>query len=230
MATRDSSPCTGETQQPMDRSQYILEYWLGPSWKSASRWDPLAKENSDKWFGKSDQVDSYIQQEFGHDVELLETTYKTSWNKLYNTHASIDECVAYIILGDQMCRNMYRGTPDMYRADTLTLPLSKHLLGHEEILKTMSLPLIFFTLLPLMHSENLEDQLECVRIFENLLEEAEKQHEEAVSFLTQVVSYAKSHADVVAAYGRFPHRNAILGRSNTPAEEKGFSEGTIPSF
>ena len=213
-----------------NRAERILEYWLGDSWKSASPWDPLSKENSQKWFGKSDEIDAHISQEFGHDVELLETTYKTSWNILYNTDASLDQCVAYIILGDQLCRNIFRGTREMYRADGLTLPLSKHLVEKGE-LHNMSLPLKFFTLLPLMHSEDLGDQEQCVALFEQLLKEAETNaHEEAQSFLTQVVSYAKSHADVIAVYGRFPHRNGILGRENTAEEEQGLTEGTIPSF
>ena len=212
------------------RADDILEYWLGDSWKSASRWDPLAKDNSQKWFGKSEDVDTHIRNEFGQDVELLESTYKTSWNRLYNKEASLDECVAYIILGDQFCRNMFRGTKDMYQADGFILPLSKHLVENKE-LNNMTLPLMFFTLLPLMHSEQLADQEQCLELFTELLKEAEAGgHEEAQSFLTQVVSYAKSHVDVVAAYGRFPHRNAILGRSNTAQEEQGFNEGTIPSF
>ena len=213
------------------RAEYILEFWLGESWKSASTWDPLSTtENSQKWFGKSEELDTTIRQEFGQDVDLLETTYKMSWNKMYNADASLEECLAYIILGDQMCRNMYRGSKDMYRADALTLPLSKHLVANGH-LRSMSLPMMFFTLLPLMHSEDVEDQKECVRVFQELLQEAQQDnHEAAESFLTQVVSYAKSHEDVVATYGRFPHRNGILGRSNTPEEEQGFAQGTIPSF
>lgn len=213
-----------------DRALYVLGYWLGESWKSASPWDPMATQNMQKWFGKSDDIDMYIRQEFSKDVDLLDTTYRTSWNRLYNQHASIEQCVAYIILGDQMCRNMHRGTPVMYQSDSLTLPLSKQLIASDDF-QTMPLALKFFTLLPLMHSEDINDQQKCVSIFEHLLEEAKNHgYEEAETFLTQVVAYAKSHLDVVARYGRFPHRNAILGRSNTPEEEEGLAQGTIPSF
>lgn len=76
---------------------------------------------------------------------------------------------------------------------------------------------------------------ECVKLYEGLLTEVEERRDSESSealqkAVAQSITYAQLHKKVIDNYGRFPHRNTVLGRSNTPEEDKGFSKGDIPSF
>lgn len=208
-------------------AEEILDFWFGDgtaSWRNASEWDPLT-QYIPLWMEKHDATDATIASKFGKHIDrVLDGTY-SHWS---DASAPFDHKMAYILLGDQFCRNVHRNSATMYQADPLVLPLAKRLL-HDKV----QMPLFqkFFVLLPLMHSESVEDQRECVAQFETLLDAAQKANEEAaVKFLTQTLGYAKLHRDIVEEYGRFPHRNAILGRENTAEEAKGLADGTIRSF
>lgn len=208
-------------------AEEILDFWFGAgtaSWRDASEWDPLTQYLS-LWMEKSDATDATIRSKFGKHIDrLLDGTY-SHWK---DASAPFDHKMAYILLGDQFCRNVHRNSAKMYEADPLVLPLAKRLV-HDKV--PMPLFQKFFALLPLMHSESVEDQRECVAQFETLLDAAQKANEEAaVAFLTNTITYAIAHCDIVEQYGRFPHRNAILGRENTPEEASGLAKGTIQSF
>lgn len=83
--------------------------------------------------------------------------------------------------------------------------------------------------LPFMHSERLEDQNTCVECLEELVKEVGEGSSE-LQFATNMLGYAIRHKVIVEKYGRFPHRNAILGRANTDEEDIGLRDGTIESF
>lgn len=86
--------------------------------------------------------------------------------------------------------------------------------------------------LPFMHSEDLADQEECVRLAEALLADAQAVPgaDGVIGMVNFQVDYAKRHRDVVARWGRFPHRNALVGRASTPEEAAGLADGTIEGF
>jgi len=116
-----------------------------------------------------------------------------------------ESCLAYIIILDQFSRNMFRDTPQMYAADSLALDASKYAIKKgfdKQVKKGRS-----FFYLPLMHSENLENQEECIKQFEILSEGKESGTE-----------YAIKHRDIIRQFGRFPHRNKILSRESTKEE------------
>ena len=89
-----------------------------------------------------------------------------------------------------------------------------------------------WVILPYMHSEVLADQEECVRLAEEVQQETEslKDADEMKGRMAFFVQYAKRHEVIIEKYGRFPHRNAIVGRENTPEEAQGLADGTIEGF
>jgi len=221
-------------------SSSVLHYWLGQDssrWRSL--WDPCnTPKNMSKWFMKSDEVDAEIRQNFAVQVDRLPEVIQSA--------KSLDDKIAAIILGDQMSRNIYRGESAMYRHDGIVLPLAKSLLESKDPDFMEEFPLTFklFTLLPLMHSEVLEDQILCCEWVKTLYEsapegepggadgqkEAAGRTSDAKAFLLNMMDYAEKHRDIVRKYGRFPHRNGILGRPSTEEEARGLEDGSIQKF
>ena len=114
-------------------------------------------------------------------------------------------CLALCILLDQVPRNLFRGTPRAFILDPAAREVTRHALqqGFDSGLKETER---MFLYLPLEHSEDLSDQQDCVRLMGALPNGAE------------YLSYAERHRDVIARFGRFPHRNGILGRDSTEEE------------
>ena len=239
--SRTAMAAAGGSPAPLELT--VLRYWLGPNesrWRSL--WDPcVTPENQAKWFMKSEAVDAEISEHFKADVDRLPSIIQEA--------KSLDEMLAAIILGDQMSRNIYRGSAAMYRWDSIVLPLAKSLLSDERFFME-EVPLTFklFTLLPLMHSEVVEDQRACCAWVQRVCEAAremalERKEDEGkeggsgaltmsdpVAFLENMLDYAEKHRVIVEKFSRFPHRNAILGRENTAEEEAGLRDGSIQGF
>lgn len=119
--------------------------------------------------------------------------------------------IALILLLDQFTRTIFRGTPQAFAGDTRALALALHCIGHGH---HQRLPVIHqvFLYLPLEHSEDLGVQEQCVELFEALAKVT------GLPALADYTRYAVAHRDVIARFGRFPHRNAILGRQSSAAE------------
>lgn len=244
-------------------AQRVLDYWLGPGWESAPP-DEVRADRMSIWFSGSPEVDAAITKDFGPLCEALIAGDLDGWR------AQPVETVAGIIVGDQLSRNVYRSTAKMYVADPRVLEWSRGLIadGTDRTLKPLLRTWIY---MPLMHSEILADQDECVRKYEQLKQEAEeKGWANAAKLAGQNAPYAAAHRDTVAKWGelqpallpwcacrtigpcpdescrgvlpvggiagflgtagRFPHRNAILGRENTPAEAESIAAGTMPKW
>jgi uncharacterized protein (DUF924 family) len=116
--------------------------------------------------------------------------------------------LALLILLDQMSRNLHRGSPETYAADGRARAVARDALGRGFDQQVGPVERMFFYL-PLVHSENLADQDDATRLFAVVREELGEPANES----------GRGHRDVIRRFGRFPHRNAILGRVNTPAEE-----------
>jgi uncharacterized protein (DUF924 family) len=133
--------------------------------------------------------------------------------------------LAKIILFDQFCRNMYRNTPRAFAQDALALALALEAFdnGHYAELQPVERG---FVLMPLMHAESAEHQQKCVVEFKKLAAEAPA---DLVDYFANCADYAVKHAVIIERFGRFPHRNVILGREST-AEEVEFLKQPGSSF
>jgi uncharacterized protein (DUF924 family) len=153
--------------------------------------------DASRWFKKDRAFDAEIRERFGALHEALERGEHEAWLD------SPRGALAYVIVLDQFSRNMFRGTARSFASDARALKAACAALdrGFD---RELSPPERGFLYMPLMHSEALADQERCVELFRP--EGAER------------LRYAEMHRDIVRRFGRFPHRNEILGRPSTPEE------------
>ena len=188
----------------MASPQDVLAYWFG------DKTDPVEvdREKSDLWWTKRRSTDDDIRSRFGADVEQAAAGGLDHWG------SEASGRLALVILLDQFSRNIYRGTPQSFASDHRALAHAKAgiELGHD-----LELPPIrrYFLYMPFMHAEDCDDQETCVAVFERLVQSVDPAHRE---FFRRQSEYAVAHRDIVARFGRFPHRNEILGRDTTPEE------------
>jgi uncharacterized protein (DUF924 family) len=194
----------------------VVEFWLEPAPESAEAFDLLQR----RWFRSNSAYDAEIQRRFGTSVaDALRGEYD---------HWADDakERLALIILLDQFPRNLYRGTRDAFAGDerALSLAMTGMKTNLEEILSPLER--VFFCM-PLQHAESIAVQEQSVTTFDEL---AKAECAEYVRRgLEGFADYARQHRDIVRRFGRFPHRNAILGRNST-SEEIEFLESGGATF
>ena len=190
----------------------IHDFWFGPLDHSGM----CDEERNALWFTSSPATDNSIRQRFGSLVQ------RALGGELDHWSGSDDGLVALIVPLDQFTRNLYRDTPQAFDGDEAALALARDTIANG---RYQRLPAIHqaFLFMPLEHCEQLAVQEQCVTLFEALA--ASSGHPLLASF----ARYAAAHRDVIARFGRFPHRNAILGRENTP-EEQEYLEGDAPTF
>ena len=153
---------------------------------------------SDDWFGGGDAVDARIRERFLGLHEALRSHVPESWR---TTKRGM---LAAVIALDQFPRNMYRGDPRAFAADAAAIGLAREAIerGFD---RTMSKDERKFLYLPFEHSEDPVEQARSVDLFSTLDEE-------------DTLGYALRHQEIVDRFGRFPHRNEVLGRQSTPEE------------
>lgn len=175
----------------------VLEFWFVVS-------------GPEKWYNGGDGFDAEIRQKFETtSVEFAATFKKTKtheWEK--NEHSAL----ALILLFDQFPRNMYRGTKAAFAFDDWGLLVAQRAIGKGYDLKSPQDRRAFFYM-PLMHTESLSVQDECVRLIDMRIESE------------NTVFHAHEHQKLIAKYGRFPYRNEVLSRTNTRAEEVFLRDG-----
>eukprot|EP00891_Asterochloris_glomerata_P004126 jgi/Astpho2/4126/Aster-01269 len=198
------------------------------------------------WWTRSDAVDKEMTEKFGEDLKKAAAGGLADWQAGFNA-------LAAVILMDQMSRNIYRNSAKMYALDAQALELAKRLLNRGAAQQFVPFQRMWL-LLPLMHSEKLEDQETVVQMATQLKEECEQMPdaEPLVKSFDNAADFGRKHRqalvvppamctarllgmllacrDVIKQWGRFPHRNVILSRDSTPAEEEGLRNKTIPSF
>ena len=178
-------------------SQEVLHFWF-------------EETSPQQWFVKSDAFDATISHRFGQTLlsvgEALEAGGAPPWG------SDVRAILATVILLDQFPRNIYRGTPDAFRFDPLALALAHGVIETNDDMKLRPVERSFLYM-PLMHSETLTDQSKCVELMETRVGEDANIH------------HAKEHRKVIERFGRFPHRNAILGRLSTSEETSYLEEG-----
>lgn len=153
------------------------------------------------WFVKSDDIDASITDRFSGLHLALSRGVGDEWR------ATPEARLALIIVFDQFPRNIYRGSPLAFATDGLALKEAKAALAVGADKAIAEDRRIFFYM-PFEHAEDIAEQERCVALFEALGN-------------ANYLDYANQHRDIIARYGRFPHRNPILGRAST-AEEKAY--------
>jgi len=183
----------------------VLQFWFGPSAERGKR--------QKRWFVKNDAFDCEVRARF---VPLYE---EAAAGKLGHLKENGADCLALIVLLDQFPRNMFRGTPRAFATDAAALEAARDAVGRGFDRGMLPVERLF-VYLPFEHSETLADQERSCELTRPL---------DAFPETNDVYRYALAHRDVIRRFGRFPHRNAILGRSSTP-EEIDFLKGPGSSF
>lgn len=160
----------------------------------------LEETSAEKRFAKDPALDAEIARRFGAWRDTVLASGAKGW-----TDDPVDLLGAIILL-DQFSRNMHRGSPKAFEADALALELAKLMIakGWDTGLSVAERQFVY---LPFEHSERLDDQRESVRLFIDLGD-------------PETLRYADAHKAVIERFGRFPSRNAALGRKSTPDEEE----------
>jgi uncharacterized protein (DUF924 family) len=200
------------------RAAAILSYWFGPMDDSTvlnRESEPFATYFQ-RWYGKNPKVDAQIRAEFEDDL-LAVTRDGRQWDATVREWSAQPQgLLALTILLDQIPRNIYRDTKGMYATDILGLLVSE--LARARGVDALPLTHQMFLSVPLMHAENLAIQHRMLADFERFAELARTRSPNNVGFYKFALDFAKRHVDVIAKYGRFPHRNTILGRASSEAE------------
>ena len=181
----------------MQTADDILRFWF-------------EEAGSNKWYQKSDAFDAEIRSRF-EDISM-ELAGELSRKSVHKWEETSDSSLALIIALDQFPRNMYRGTKASFAWDSLALGAAKRLVSKNHDLK-IAQERRAFVYMPYMHSEELIDQDSCVALVDQRLNNSNTLH------------HAREHRKVIDRFGRFPHRNAILGRASTPQEIKFLKSG-----
>jgi uncharacterized protein (DUF924 family) len=191
--------------------QAVLDFWFGDGlalgWPSTSR--------SDLWWGGGPALDMSIKTRFGDWVQQAVAGGLKDWE------ATPLNRLALVILLDQFTRNVYRGSAQAFAGDVRSQALAGEALaqGLDQELPWAGRSFLYT---PLSHSEDLARQDESVRRFTQLQADVP---EALKPSLQGFVKSAIEHRDIIARFGRFPHRNAVLGRTNTAAEEDFIQHG-----
>lgn len=186
------------------RTESVLAFWFGDGTDDAA----ILADKSATWFSKDPALDETIRERFGTLRESAVDGRLDAWL------ATPRGTLALIVLVDQFSRNLFRGDPRAFEHDALARSWTERMLdaGTDRELRRIER---VFAYLPLEHSESIADQDSCVARFTALCDEAPAGlHDTFAGFL----DYARRHRDIVARFGRFPHRNAVLGRTTTDAE------------
>lgn len=176
----------------------ILKFWL-------------EETTPEQRFMKDPAFDQLVVERLGESHDLAISGALDAWRD------SARGCLALCVLLDQAPRNMFRDTPQAFATDELARTVARHAIdrGFDQDPAFDDSTRLFFYM-PFMHSEDIGDQQTCVNLISERIAEENRG------------GYAERHRDIVARFGRFPHRNSVLGRDSTPEElefltEKGSS-------
>lgn len=178
---------------PIDKADpgEVVSFWLAQSDKV--------------WFTADPIFDAEVKARFAGLVERAKAGGLDDWAE------SAEGALALVVLLDQMTRNIYRDSPEMFAADDKALAVAKKAIakGFDKELPKHKRRWLY---MPFMHSEDLADQERSIELFSS-------------ADLSESIPFAVDHADIVRRFGRFPHRNVLLGRETTPEEAAFLAEG-----
>ena len=174
------------------RAKIILDFWF-------------IKSSPEEKFNRNDDFDKKIKKLFYQDYQKAITNKYNDWQDV------AEECLALIILLDQFSRNLFRSNVKAFKMDHMAIKIAKHAIEKEYHI-VLPNSQILFIFLPLMHSEKLNDQIYCVKLINKYLKNNHN--------YIKIKKFSKIHLDIIKRFGRFPHRNKVLKRENTIAENK----------
>jgi uncharacterized protein (DUF924 family)/GNAT superfamily N-acetyltransferase len=185
------------TAPPPDRAKSLLDFWFGPED------DPDRERHREIWFKSTEEFDAALRREFLADYEAAAVEELASWE------GSPEGVLALVLLLDQVPRNIFRGTPRAYATDAAARVAADRALerGFDQLMPP-AWRLFFY--MPFHHSEDIADQRRSLALFAALPRNPER--------TGGLRRYGLSYLEVIARFGRFPHRNEILGRQSTPEE------------
>ncbi|MGC1890470.1 MAG: DUF924 family protein [Stellaceae bacterium] len=196
------------TAAPPDRAKSLLDFWFGPPG------DHDREQHRPIWFKSTGEFDTALRREFLADYESAAAGKLQSWE------ASPEGALALLLLLDQVPRNIFRGTARAYATDAAARAGADRALerGFDQLVPP-SWRLFFY--MPFHHSENIADQRRSLALFNSLPRNPDRGG--------SLRRYGCTYLEVIERFGRFPHRNEILGRASTPAETAFMAERERPS-
>jgi uncharacterized protein (DUF924 family) len=179
-------------------AESVLEFWFGPPD------DPGHGLPRPAWFRKDPAFDRQVREQFGATIEAALVGRLQSWA------TEPLSALAQVIVLDQFTRNAFRDTARAFAGDQRALAAARALVdsGQDRGLSGVQRQFVY---MPFEHAEDLAAQEQALSLFARLGEDEPA--------LADLLRWAKAHHDIVARFGRFPHRNALLGRASTPDEE-----------
>jgi uncharacterized protein (DUF924 family) len=183
----------------------VLTFWFG----AGQSIQEINKDKKSVWWNKDEEIDRKISDRFRALVNAVADSELDHWRE------SAKGLLASIICTDQFPRNIYRGTGKSFSFDVTGLELAQQIVatGVDRELTTIQR---IFAYLPFEHSEDIALQAKSMELIEQLLEDAAVEDKEIFSGF---LGYARRHYEVIERFGRFPHRNEILGRESTDLEK-----------
>lgn len=174
------------------------------------------------WWARDPQADEALRERFGAANRAARAGELDAWAETPRG------ALALVILLDQLTRNLHRDSGEMFSADERARAVVRRALaaGHEAHLAPIER---YFLYMPLMHSEDLADHDLAMDKFGALLDEARRRESPRTSIYEVGLDFERGHRDIIARFGRYPHRNALLGRATT-AEEAAFLEQPGSSY
>ena len=197
------------------RAEEILDFWFG-TLEDRYAMDPSKMRI---WFGGGADFDAQVRERFGSDVERAVEGELDGWAETARGR------LALVLLLDQLTRNAFRGTKRMYAGDDRALALVREGVarGHDRELRVIEQQFLY---MPFMHAEDRDAQREGVALVEALRESLPEEHRAKFAGFFE---HSGRHAAVVERFGRFPHRNELLGREST-RDERAFLEQNPRGF
>lgn len=192
-----------DNQSPLPNPDAVIDFWFGPQPGGFSE-----AATRKRWFASDPAFDREISQRFGSLLQSVARGALASW--LEHANGSL----AFIIVTDQFSRQIHRGSAEAFATDPLALSAAREGVtrGFDRALGSDQRGFFY---LPFEHSESLEDQHTSVELFTRLAADTPAAHRGNAE---ETLRFALAHRDIVVRFGRFPHRNATLGRVSTPAE------------
>lgn len=196
---------------PEDICTEIVDFWLGPCLGGPE----LAADRRDFWYRGGDVVDREIGARFGAWVEAACRRELMTWEK------SAEEALALILLLDQFTRNLYRNTPEAYAGDACAFEAVGRVIesGHDRELHPVSRIWLYH---PFHHSEEVTEQDRGLALLADIHDGAPAEWK---PYVQRSITGWTRHRNIVAEFGRFPHRNSVLGRDSTEAERAFLADG-----
>jgi len=192
----------------------LIDTWFGDSLYDSS----AIPQRMGWWFSADPERDAALKERFGPLVE------QCADGACYQWLDDPEGRLALILVLDQLPRNCFRGTPRAFTYDpyTAALCLAATQTGQDRALKPIQRVFLY---MPLQHFEDLQAQEAGVALYERLADETPS----PPVYRKGVLPFARQHRDIIARFGRFPHRNKVLNRQNTP-EEAEYLAGDAPTF